>query len=353
MRSVASSDTLTVQDLAPVLADPASRLVLVRRLVREGLLVCRPRPPRGLRPAGGRDGPRRSAAPTRAKRPTSRSSAPRPPSRTGSSWSIRARGVSGRSTARVSRTAWARTLIRRERELRIRVLLIRRHGRAAARRVRVLRDPHRPRPAVDGTGGPGRRARRGDARPRRARQRPLRRADAGRYRPVRGLHARPARPVLRGAWTSARVGALQAYPDQTWESTHIGGDRFAGNMIAFPHGFYLGRVEPASGVAIAAGIPRRPDRPGAPPRPLLSSHRRAGGEHLLREAHDLTGVDDVAVDDVARTDADTVATFRTPLGRYRIAVRRTLGPLEQLTCHRDATERPPRFELLEDVAIAP
>jgi hypothetical protein len=42
MRSVASSDTLAARDLAPVLADPASRLVLVRRLVREGLLVADP-----------------------------------------------------------------------------------------------------------------------------------------------------------------------------------------------------------------------------------------------------------------------------------------------------------------------
>ncbi len=42
MRSVASSDTLAVRDLAPVIADPASRLVLVRRLVREGLLVADP-----------------------------------------------------------------------------------------------------------------------------------------------------------------------------------------------------------------------------------------------------------------------------------------------------------------------
>ena len=42
MRSVASSDTILVRDLAPAVADPASRLVLVRRLVREGLLVADP-----------------------------------------------------------------------------------------------------------------------------------------------------------------------------------------------------------------------------------------------------------------------------------------------------------------------
>jgi hypothetical protein len=30
-----------------------------------------------------------------------------------------------------------------------------------------------------------------------------------------------------------------------WESTHVGGDRFAGNVVAFPHGPYFGRVAPS------------------------------------------------------------------------------------------------------------
>jgi hypothetical protein len=39
MRVVASSEQLAVRDLAPTIADPQSRLVLARRLVREGLLL--------------------------------------------------------------------------------------------------------------------------------------------------------------------------------------------------------------------------------------------------------------------------------------------------------------------------
>ena len=30
-----------------------------------------------------------------------------------------------------------------------------------------------------------------------------------------------------------------------WQSTHVGGDRFAGNLVALPDGVYYGRVEPA------------------------------------------------------------------------------------------------------------
>jgi hypothetical protein len=38
--------------------------------------------------------------------------------------------------------------------------------------------------------------------------------------------------------------ALAAHaPERTWECTHIGGDRFAANVVVLPDGLYLGRVE--------------------------------------------------------------------------------------------------------------
>jgi hypothetical protein len=35
----------------------------------------------------------------------------------------------------------------------------------------------------------------------------------------------------------------QAEPDWVWQSTHVGGDRFAGNVVCLPRGLYFGRVE--------------------------------------------------------------------------------------------------------------
>ncbi|MFG6490871.1 sucrase ferredoxin [Microbacterium sp. P03] len=40
----------------------------------------------------------------------------------------------------------------------------------------------------------------------------------------------------------------RAFTDETWESSHLGGDRFAATMILLPHGLYYGRV-PASDAA--------------------------------------------------------------------------------------------------------
>ena len=43
----------------------------------------------------------------------------------------------------------------------------------------------------------------------------------------------------------------EARPEHTWEVSHIGGDRFAGNMLVLPHGLYYGRLDPRSAVAVA------------------------------------------------------------------------------------------------------
>jgi hypothetical protein len=42
----------------------------------------------------------------------------------------------------------------------------------------------------------------------------------------------------------------RGFAEQTWESSHLGGDRFAATMIVLPHGLYYGRVSPTDAVAV-------------------------------------------------------------------------------------------------------
>lgn len=49
------------------------------------------------------------------------------------------------------------------------------------------------------------------------------------------------RPVAR---------ALRRAGVDAWECSHVGGDRFAANVVSFPHGLYHGRVTPASVVPL-------------------------------------------------------------------------------------------------------
>jgi hypothetical protein len=43
----------------------------------------------------------------------------------------------------------------------------------------------------------------------------------------------------------------EAHPDETWECSHLGGDRFAGTMVVFPHGLYYGYADDGDPVRIA------------------------------------------------------------------------------------------------------
>ena len=54
--------------------------------------------------------------------------------------------------------------------------------------------------------------------------------------------------AVRGRVVAARLAA--AYPEETWECSHLGGDRFAGTMVLLPHGLYYGWADDGDAVAI-------------------------------------------------------------------------------------------------------
>lgn len=55
--------------------------------------------------------------------------------------------------------------------------------------------------------------------------------------------------AVRGRSVVERLAA--AYPDETWECSHLGGDRFAATTMVFPHGLNHGRVDEHDPVVIA------------------------------------------------------------------------------------------------------
>jgi hypothetical protein len=50
--------------------------------------------------------------------------------------------------------------------------------------------------------------------------------------------------ALRGRPVAAVLAA--GYPERIWECSHVGGDRFAANLVLLPHGLYYGHVPSAS-----------------------------------------------------------------------------------------------------------
>jgi hypothetical protein len=49
------------------------------------------------------------------------------------------------------------------------------------------------------------------------------------------------------------VSLSSLYPEDTWETTHLGGHRFAANLLCFPHGVLYGRLTPTDTSEIARG----------------------------------------------------------------------------------------------------
>jgi hypothetical protein len=137
-----------------------------------------------------------------------------------------------------------------------------------------------------------------------------------------------------------------AFPEPTWESSHVGGDRFAGNVVAFPHGLYLGRVRPDEAGRMArayAGgrVPLEHLRGrSCYPMPVQAT------ELALRTQEGLDGLDDVVLERTETRGGVSASTFATPAGRFTVSVAVEETPASFLTCHSPVAEPAPAYRTI-------
>jgi hypothetical protein len=137
-----------------------------------------------------------------------------------------------------------------------------------------------------------------------------------------------------------------AFGNETWESSHFGGDRFAGNVIAFPHGVYFGRVAPGDAESIAREyVEGRLDLDHLRGRSCHAMVVQAA-EHELRVAEALRGVDDVAFDGASTSIDGVAARFRTPIGRFEVRVAIDDVEPQYLTCRSATSRAAPAYRLV-------
>ncbi|MDQ4054346.1 MAG: sucrase ferredoxin [Actinomycetota bacterium] len=134
----------------------------------------------------------------------------------------------------------------------------------------------------------------------------------------------------RGRPAAAALEA--AHRDHTWEVSHIGGDRFAGNMLVLPHGLYYGRIDAVTGLTVAgahlSGEVELDHLRGRSGLPTAAQY----AEIALRRDLGATRNDDVRFVSRAVEGSDSVARFAVGGARYDVAVRTHHDPPERLTC---------------------
>lgn len=128
-----------------------------------------------------------------------------------------------------------------------------------------------------------------------------------------------------------------------WQCTHIGGDRFAGNLLCLPHGVYYGRVEREDVPSVVDDyLDGRISLAHYRSRSCWSFPVQAA-EQRVRTDESLTGLDDVSLASVERTEDRWMVAFETPVGRRELDVLAELGELTKLTCKSEAAKRPLRY----------
>lgn len=74
------------------------------------------------------------------------------------------------------------------------------------------------------------------------------------------------------------------WPEGTWETTHLGGHRFSGTLLALPTGFVLGRLDAAGAVAHCEALER-----GEVPIEHCRGRSGLSGTDQVKELHVLAG----------------------------------------------------------------
>lgn len=140
----------------------------------------------------------------------------------------------------------------------------------------------------------------------------------------------------------------EARPERTWEVSHLGGDRFAGNLLVLPRGDYFGRVEPADVELLAAAYESgRLDLAHHRGRSVQSRLVQAA-EHFVRESTGLIGLGDLEVAEYRRYDYDRAeVVFAAPDGSITVEVSaHDLPELDYLTCRAEQPDHPVAYDLV-------
>jgi hypothetical protein len=133
---------------------------------------------------------------------------------------------------------------------------------------------------------------------------------------------------------------------QAWEVSHVGGDRFAPNVVVLPHGLYYGRLDPAD-------VPALVERHRAGHLDLAHLRGRSAypfpvqaAEIHLRRRLGAVGIEPLTLARRTRLGAESRVEFVVEGQRWEVRVRSEQGERLQLTCSAPRPVRPLEHHLV-------
>jgi hypothetical protein len=135
----------------------------------------------------------------------------------------------------------------------------------------------------------------------------------------------------------------QVEDEWVWQSSHVGGDRFAGNLVVVPDGVYYGRVDPGEAWAVVeAALERRVHLPLYRGRSCYGFAAQAA-EMAVRETTGSTALDEVVVRSLTAENSGWRALVDAGADVYEVAVEVEEGSPTHLTCSTNRLSRPKRY----------
>jgi hypothetical protein len=146
-------------------------------------------------------------------------------------------------------------------------------------------------------------------------------------------HGRRDACCAQRGWPVA-AALTEAHPDRVWQCSHVGGDRFAANVVILPQGLYYGRLTAARALEVVRGhLDGRVAVGSLRGRSCFVPAVQAA-QHYAREALGLDAIDAVRPLELDRRGDGVVAVrLATEEGEARVLVREGISPpIERLTC---------------------
>jgi hypothetical protein len=158
--------------------------------------------------------------------------------------------------------------------------------------------------------------------------------------------------ALRGR---AVVNALaHRHAERTWECTHLGGHRFAGNLVCLPDGLVYGRVFPSDAARLAdLYLAGRVDATLLRGRSAWPAPAQVA-EAILRTRLALEGVDDVLLEAVSVSGDVASVVLRAGSELHRLElVAEPATPPRPISCRADELETPLHWRVVSSEDRAP